>query len=336
MSAYLQRLYDAAAGAATAVEARPAQRSSSPLLAVDQRLASATYAASFLLSLPGEADAGQGPALEALTLPDPPRRDAVASRDQTPVRAPVPRPAPAGIPVPDIEERVALRPRIDGDIGLPAGSPARPAPSREPGPMPPDAAVAARAERQPVAEEGTRRLQEAQPPPPQVQPLPRSIDPAAPLAPRPEPGPTEPVAAVAPPPALAGPRAEPDGPAPLLHRVPAAAREALPTPAAPRAAEPDGPAPLLHRVPAAAREALPTPAVPRAAEPVGLAEQVRRLVREAMSREAARPGATRERESGTADSGASASRPTRAEAVSVIGPLDRPERATTLYGLRLR
>lgn len=333
MSAYLQRLYDVA-GAVAAVDARPAQRSSSPLLAVDQRLASATFAASFLLGMPGETDAEQGPAPEpeALTLPDPLRRNAV-SRDQTPVRAPVPRPAPTGTPVPDVKERVALRPRADGHIGSPAG----PAPSREPGTVPPNAAAAARAERPPVAEHATRRREEAQPPPPEVQPLPRRVDPAGPLAQRPEPGrPTEPAVTTRPTePAVT---TRPTQPAVATRPdVPRPVAEVAPPPAlAGTRAEPGGPAPLLHPVPVPAPEPLPPPAAPRAAEPAELAEQVRRLVREAMSREVTRPGPTRERESGIADSRVPASRPTMAEAISVIGPLDRPARATTLYGLRLR
>jgi hypothetical protein len=321
MSAYLQRLYDAA-GAAAAVDARPAQRSSSPLLAVDQRLASATYAASFLLALPGEADAGQGPAPEpeALDFSAPLGRDSVASRGQPPLRAPVPRPAPAETPVPDVEERVRFRPRTDHGTG----SPERLAPSQEADTVLPDAA--ARGERPPVAGAAWRR--EAAPSPrPAAQPLSPRVDPAVPLAPRPEPGPAEPAVAtrLEVPPAPVAEVAAP--PAPFAWPVWSA-------PAGPRAESAD-PVPLLHPVPAAAPEPAPAPAAPRPAERVEFAEQVRRLVREAMAGETVRPGPAGGRESRTADS-APPSRPATAEAVSVIGPLDRPARATTLYGLRVR
>jgi hypothetical protein len=56
-----------------------------------------------------------------------------------------------------------------------------------------------------------------------------------------------------------------------------------------------------------------------------------------MSAETTGPRVARERDTGAAaDTGAPSQRPATAEAMSVIGPLDRPARATTLYGLRLR
>ena len=68
-----------------------------------------------------------------------------------------------------------------------------------------------------------------------------------------------------------------------------------------------------------------------------LAKQVRRLIREEMSGDAATPPPARDREPGAPpDASAPAPRPSTAEAMSVIGPLERPARSTTLYGLRLR
>src|SRR3954471_11331338 len=96
MKPYLQRLYDAAAGTATAVEARPAQRSSSPLLAVDQRLASPAYAASFLLGLPGSAEPEPtAPEPDLLAIPEPGRRAPGPAPDDAPVRVRAPRLATA-------------------------------------------------------------------------------------------------------------------------------------------------------------------------------------------------------------------------------------------------
>lgn len=60
MSTYLQRLYDATDSAAAKTNARPAQRSLSPLLAVDQRLVTPAYARSSLLDLPSAADRWPG------------------------------------------------------------------------------------------------------------------------------------------------------------------------------------------------------------------------------------------------------------------------------------
>jgi hypothetical protein len=84
-------------------------------------------------------------------------------------------------------------------------------------------------------------------------------------------------------------------------------------------------------------EPLPPPPPPPATEPADLADQVRRLVREAMAGEDTSRRPSRDGEAGTDAAPAStAARARTAEAVSVIGPLDRPARATTLYGLRLR
>ncbi|MBK5305243.1 MAG: hypothetical protein JJD92_00995 [Frankiaceae bacterium] len=312
MSAYLQRLYDAAGATSAAVDARPAQRSSSPLLAVDQRLATTAYATSFLLGLPGgpEPQPGPEPEPEGLAVPRPLRREAVV-RDETLVRVVPPRPVPPKTPEPDTEERVDPRSRPDVD---PEAS-TNPSPPVEPRPHLADVPPVAHA--QPPPAEQDRPTRTSGPGPETVQPLPlvrEAADPA-PVRARPE--------RLAEPPVTSRPDSGPA--APEVAAAPAAV-----TPRRAPAAVPV----LLHPAPAPAAEQLPPPAAPRAAD---LAAQVRRLVREEMSADTPSARPTREREPGSAaETSAPATRPSTAEAMSVIGPLERSAPSTTLYGLRLR
>jgi hypothetical protein len=312
MSAYLQRLYDAAGAASATVDARPAQRSSSPLLAVDQRLATSAYATSFLLGLPGETDPQPGSESEpdGPALPRPLRREAVV-RDETLVRVIPPRPVPAHTRDPETEERVDLRPRPDAGQEAPTS----PAPPVEPRSRPTDVPPVAHA--QPPPTEKTRPARAWRPVPETVEPLPLVQEPTAPapLQARPERLVDPPVTS----------RPDPRPAAPDVAAAPATA-----TPPAEPAAVPV----LLHPSPAPTPGPLPPPASPRAAD---LAKQVRRLIREEMSGDAATPPPARDREPGAPpDASAPAPRPSTAEAMSVIGPLERPARSTTLYGLRLR
>lgn len=313
MNAYLQRLYDT--GAATAaVDARPAQRSSSPLLAVDQRLATPSYAATFLLGLPGETDpeTGPGPEPDLVTLPEQGRRDAVLAPDEGPVRVPASRPTPAAAPLSDLAEPVVPRPPRDDAAPTPRTAP----PVAEPSTVVLDPAPVVRAQppdtgtnrapghwtAEPVVERVLRRDQ--------PEAAPTTIPPGLRVAEtsrRPQADPVRTDPEKAPPPTTVSPRPDPVTAPTLVHPTAAHVPEPLP----------------------------PVPA-PRTAEPADLAEQVHRLVREAMSSEPTRPRA-RDQEAGPAgETTPSASRPRTAEAMSVIGPLDRPARATTLYGLRLR
>lgn len=309
MNPYLQRLYDAAAGTAAAVEARPAQRSSSPLLAVDQRLASPAYAASFLLGLPGSAgtDAAPAPEPDLLTFPEPGPRDPTPAPDEGRVQVPAPHLVPPVNPRHEDEQRAV----------------ARPSPVAEPKPA-----------SSPLA---TPRETVAAPSP--------ALPPDVPSAPAPAPVHVEPRSVVervvrpAPPePVVAEPRTvlrveAPSRPMPTTHLRPVPS----PLPPAPeRAGRATTPPPLVRPVSRAVIEPLPPPA-PRAAEPADLADQVRRLVREAMAGDdTPRPTSPDRQEGPITDPATTASPARTAEAVSVIGPLDRPRRATTLYGLRLR
>ena len=312
MSAYLQRLYDAAGAASATVDARPAQRSSSPLLAVDQRLATAAYATSFLLGLPGETDSQPESESEpdGLAVPRPLRREAVV-RDETLVRVVPPRPVPAHTRQPEIEERADLRPRPDAGQEAPT-RPAPPVASRfRPTGVPPVAHA------QPPPTEKTRPARASRPVPETVGPLPlvrASADPPPlqarperlvelPVTSRPDPGPATPGVAAAP--ATATPPAEPASVPVLLHPSPAPDPEPLPPPVPPPAAD--------------------------------LATQVRRFVREEMSGDPVTPRPAHDGEPGAPpDASAPAPRPSTAEAMSVIGPLERPAGSTTLYGLRMR
>lgn len=366
MSTYLQRLYDTANGTATSgaansaaprIDASPAQRSSSPLLAVDQRLATPTYAASFLLGLPGAADPEQSPSpgQDQFRFPEVARQDDGLAPDAAIVIVPARNATAADTPPEDVEERDAPRAR-----GKPDGE-ERDAPhaSREPSVRPPphatpaDKADAALLSMTPAAQlpgaqslvgqAGTLR-EATQSAVPIARHLHRG-DSAAQLLRRPEsalPEPSadhplvaiRPVAGATPPFAPVNLRAQPANAPPMVHPA-----------LTPRAVE-----------------SVPPLLAPRVGETVGLGEQVRRLVHEAMSSEAmwteamskgakssegssseerrrrvASQGQIRDRNADSAaDASAPGSRARTAEAFSVIGPLDRPARASTLFGLRLR
>lgn len=310
MNLYLQRLYDAAGGTVAAVEARPAQRSSSPLLAVDQRLASPAYAASFLLGLPGSADPDASPAPEPdlLTLPAPGRRDPTPAPDQEPVRVPAPRPVPPATPRHQDQQRV---------VASPTPSPvAEPEPVRRP-PASPHETVAAPT---PAA-------------PTDVAPVP------APVRVETRPVVERVVRHEPPDPVVAEPQTVLRAEAPSGRMPTAQPRPDPPHPSAPaRARRPAATAPPMVRpAPAAVIDPLPPPPLPRAVEPTDLDVQVRRLVREAMAGEGAPRRTSRDRQEGAVAEPVPSASPARtAEAMSVIGSLDRPARATTLYGLRLR
>jgi hypothetical protein len=316
MSAYLQRLYDVAGGTAVAVEARPAQRSSSPLLAVDQRLASPAYVGSFLLGLPGSADpepdVAPPPEPDPLTFAEPGRRYPVAAADEGPAPVLPPHRRFATTPQPKPDDPVVPGP---GPVAAPEHAVRRPATRRET-----DAVLAAHAT--PPAAEPT-------PPPVEVhartvvEPMAR-VDPG-PRPPR-KPGTPHQVVEPAPPPQPGRLRAVPPSPTrpePEQQRV-----EGVTTP------------PLLHPAPAKVAEPLPPPPAPVAAgeaRAADLADRVRRLVREAMADDGTPRRTSRDQQDGPVTDPATPSSPARtAEAMSVIGPLDGPARSTTLYGLRLR
>lgn len=311
MTPYLQRLYDAAGGTATAVEARPAQRSSSPLLAVDQRLASPAYAASFLLALPGPADAEVAPAPEpALTLPGPVRQDTGRAHDGGPARVPGPR-----------HVSPATRPTQEGAVARPSPVVA-PEPTSQHRPTP----------QEPVAD-ATPAVRVPAPAPaaaPTAPPVDLWTGPVVERAVGPHPSPIPPAE-----PTQVRHVVEPARPLEpgRLRAVPETAPRPEPERALPESATAP---PLVHPAPPKVAEPLPPPAA-RMAEPGDLAVQVRRLVGEAMSGENDSRRTSRDQKEGSvAEPATAASQARTAEAVSVIGPLDRPPRATTLYGLRLR
>lgn len=319
MTPYLQRLYDAAVGTAPTLEARPAQRSSSPLLAVDQRLASPAYVASFLLGVPGpgdpDADGMPRPEPDLLTAPAPgPRSPSPVPRAEEPLRVPEPRHLPSPSPQSETLGPVAPRPV--------------PSAPQEPAVRPLGGLHADLAAPSPAAH--------VTPPPAESAPVPVEVPvPVATSVPRADPAPAH-ASATRPQDQVAAPvrprhhgrlRAVTGRPA---RREPE--KEAHGDPAAPT---------LLHPTPAAAAERLPLPLpMPPPSTPVeaaDLADRVRRLVREALATDAAPRPATREQHDGVVATPVTTPSSARtAEAVSVIGPLDRPVRATTLYGLRLR
>ncbi|WP_067809942.1 hypothetical protein [Nocardia beijingensis] len=315
MSAHLQRLYDTAAAAPVAVDARPVQRSSSPLLAVDQRLAMSAYAASFLIGMPGEAEA------VSEAWPDLPAELRMAREPDAPappVAAPPPPTTPADRDLPPVEW---LRP------------PPQPRPAeatvtdRRTGPepvLPPPEPPTARADDVPT----TRPL-----PPVEItrpEGIPAPIDQPRPA---PEPVPTRTVSLRSELTVTVGPEARRrDAPPPRPRMT--SAREPLGA----EVRRTDVPE-LLHPVPAPPAPPLPLPVQYREAD---LTEPVRRLVREAMVDSRPRTPAQAQDPAPTAagttsqPTTAESVQPTTAESVSLIGPLDRPSRATTLYGLRLR
>lgn len=268
MSAHLQRLYDGAAAASTAIDARPAQRSSSPLLAVDQRLAVSTYAASFLIGVPGDAETLP----ESETWPGLPTDLRPASEPAVPVPLSVPQPL-----------------TTPADHGPPTDS-------------------VARTERPYVWDSS-------------LNDRPRPVNESVPT--RPVSRDSEQTATTIP---SEAPRRNPRTPRPRVAAVPEPARAAAPRPDAPE---------LLHPLPPAPAPPLPPPVPNRETD---LTEQVRRLVHEAMANHRTQtPARAREPEPDPVPTtSGSTGRPTTAEAASLIGPLDRPARAITLYGLRLR
>lgn len=339
MNHYLQRLYDAAVGIPGAVAARPAQRSASPLLAVDQRLASPVYAEAFLRGLPGTADPDGAPPV----MPDP---FAEAEPVALPGRGPL-------APSPTPEERPFRVPRWHRD----APAPPRPittqpmehveVPVRPPGPTtrvdtpPAPTATPSLAGADPAADpasvqtEGTRLApgHSALPVRPET---PDRGQPSAREMP-------EPVAQ----PLHARQRQQPAHARSVPPRVVETGDPGRPghqqaTPgelSAPQAPTPldATPPPMLHPRTAAAPGPLPPPPTPPVPGPVVVEERVRRLVREAMAEE---PASARTVGDGVdapaAPKAATTPRARTAEEMSVIGPLDRPPRATMLYGLRLR
>ena len=281
MNPYLQRLYDAAGGAATAVEARPAQRSSSPLLAVDQRLASPAYAASFLLGLPGvdrTPTPRPPPEPDLLTLPEP----GTPGPDPRPRRRPRPGPgAPsASIRRPPRPSARASRvvARAAGRVAdpEPATRPPATAPERDPSrcrrrprrPTPANRPCRHRSsvETRPVVEIARRARPAAPPVVGRAAAVRRVVEPLRPAAARPSPRRC---------------RSRRRGPSRSVHAPDAATAPPLlrPAPAA------------VDRAPAAATRA-------RAAEPADLADQVRRLVREAMAGDGTPRRTSRDRQAG--------------------------------------
>lgn len=317
MSAYLQRLYDTMAGTAVAPEARPAQRSSSPLLAVDQRLASPAYVASFLLGLPGSADPdldAAPPEPDLLTRPAPTRR----APSPAPEEGSAPLQPPAHVlpatPQPQVEARVVPS-RGPGAAAEPTVRPAAEPRETPPAPRPhahdaPPAAEPAR----PPAQAGRGAVEE---------PLPPADRRPLPVVER------QPQQVVEP--------TRPQQPARLrvVHAEPPLSEQERKHPAHAT------PPPMLHPAPANEAEPLPPPPAPRIADQADLADQVRRLVREAIAdggsvRRASRDQPDVSATSRDSERAGTASPARTAEARSVIGPLGRPDRTTTLYGLRLR
>lgn len=314
MSTYLQRLYDAAGHAAAMVDVRPAQRSSSPLLAVDQRLATPMYATSFLMGLPGERDLQQVPESEVDTLmvPHSVHREPVSPPDQASEQVAKPRTIRRGIVPPAAEEQITPPQQQNKQ----PGSPLIPVPPEEfaavladppapTGSQPPVGGLI-RPTRdvlpsQTVTESRPQRHGQADLAPTQRGPRPEAVPPL------PGPAPTD------------LPRGLPEVTRPATRMMP-------PT-------RPTDDPPRLRPARATPLEPLPTPVGPGA---TALDQQVSRMVREAMARAAPAKPAPRQETTPDSDTPVPGMRQGTAEAISVIGPLDRPARATTLYGLRLR
>jgi hypothetical protein len=327
MSAYLQRLYDA--GLATppgSTNAEPAQRSASPLVAVDQRMTSSAFAGSFLLGLPDDAST------DLVAEPVPLRHDEGWAESDEPLS-----PGLAGTLRAPAPEGPALIPPAS-DIPALSGTP------RTPQPDPSDAST------MPVGRvtPQERRLEPSRPVHlAQSDDVVRSRSESGPRVADPSPQSSTPSvhpaqsSLLAPPdPAVEAPSREPQEPAQPVPPDTGPTFEPKTPPGAilhpgPTVEPRTSPEATLHPTPLAVPQPLPPPpTTPRWSD---LAERVHRMVHDEVA--AAVPAQTPGREAKPAAAAAAdlaRPRPTTAEAASVIGPLDRPTRTTTLYGLRLR
>lgn len=326
MKGYLQRLFDGA-GTGAPPALHPTQRSQSPLVALDQRLASPEFTGNFEIGNIPDAPplAGQEPegGTPRATPPiAPPRaildlspltpnreRDEASRGDSLAPAAPTPVADPAGsrADAPDPARPVPTPPAAESRA-KPAGPAALPdiitsdlppfirEVTREQAPRPPAAMSEKEAQPLPKARTTTEPQNANEQPPAAPSPLPIAPPLRAPL-----------------------PRLidrPPEGHAPMQAAAPAA--------------QPVRPAPP------AMPEPLPPPA-PAAVEWRDIAPRVEALVRETLARERPsmpRPGADTAPASAPGQS--APPRPATAEAASVIGPIERPPRHVMLFGSRLR
>lgn len=355
MSGYLQRLYDAAATSAAVTSAavtsaqapalRPAQYSRSPLVALDQRLASfpERYDIGTFPSAPAEPAAGELPAApgEAARWPsghtgrgltrlgaEPGRAYEVRASTQAPATADgAPRDSARRQPADEAAARSPARP----PPATPARTPLAPAiaptgPASDPSdgatPAPGVPGVPAQ------SPEGSRE--------PPERPNLRTAHGAAstpPLAAEPAPSPSANTTGAAAD-ALAG---QPPSTPPAAHRAQSRPEASLdemtgkaePQPAGRQVLRPPEQLPLP-----------PLPPDPAERDREAIEERVTRLVREALAREGARLRPSRPGANGTAEGerpeAPQPPRPMTAATASVIGALERPRRQTTLFGVRLR
>lgn len=327
MSGYLQRLYDATLAPDVMTSAQPAQRSSSPLVMADQRLAPGAYAGPFVLGLPGDSTTD----VRAEALPEPGWPWPAESRDDASPIRPLSRASSSETPVPAISSqphldlaappRDSLRSLEPTSLDPKADEPRVAAPQAHVGHPRPQAVPD-------VLPSADRTFASSRTPLEAVLPLPQAVRQDSRTSPVrsstvvPEPSPIDRSLATAAPerPRDITPRASEvrDGGGPMNRQRPMQV----------------GPA-LLRPAPVALPEWLPPPsAAPRWTD---LVPQVRKLVREEVAA-AGQSAGTLAAPEGGADTGTRQriTRACTAEAASVIGPLDRPARSTTLYGLRLR
>jgi hypothetical protein len=319
MSGYLQRLYDAGAVPADSVSLRPAQRSHSPLIAADQRLARPEFAANFGF---GATPDVEGDAYAPLDAPDigeaaPATREVPRREEPLQARADegfldflvqpiVTRSEAPQLPTREVSTAPQAPPAVIERMVHETRAFAPPVPAAVPVLTPPASGTKAQtalARAQPLPQTPTpaeRRVPPSPLPPITVRETVRTI--VAP--PRPQDAP------------LAEPLHEPPPPQPLPLKFPALA----PQPARPAA-----------RV---APEPLP-PVLPESDWPA-IEARMRALIRS--EREAVAVPTSRVEIAADPEHAETAPqpRPLTAESVSVIGPIGRPARHMMLFGTRLR
>lgn len=328
MKGYLQRLFDSSAAAVQAPALKPIQRSQSPLVALDQRLASPEFTGNFELGGIPEAEVAEDyseirpkaklPALELppLLVGQPPAPPPTSARP--PRQAPTEVQPKSGMkekservatglessPMVRRDSAISAMAKPSTDFALPDPTPGSPAPT------PRDAMRGVPAqpnERLPAGAKETILKPPPAPPPSKIEPT----------APEEKPGARILSAVVEP--ILASPSRD-SGPA------------EIPTAAAPPKfqAQPIRPAPIEIPRP------LPPP-TKSAIEWRDIAPRVEALVRETLAeRSPPMPPQKAEMAEVGAAKQANPPHPTTAEAASVIGPINRPPRHVMLFGSRLR
>lgn len=325
MKGYLQRLFDSAAAVAPEQALLPAQRSQSPLVTLDQRLASSEFLGNFEFGGLGEAAPEPGPDAEG-PIADPPRPKSGLLHVVDEGRLePLVRPPAAPPPAPVVNSAVPA----NSATTRKTGEEQTPTPAKVPDalvellPQPPsptakgDGAPAFRLiSTPPVATERA--------PPPLVAAANRELERAP--------------AGEALVPAVPASRerhsrapAIPDaGPA----RTITLAAEAQSAEAPPRRADRAAPQPLQPALPPLP-EPLPPPA--RALEWQDIAPRVEALVRKGLFQQSGRGMEIHAPEAQTeAARNLEVPHPATANSVSVIGPIERPSRHVMLFGSRLR